>query len=1600
MSSSYGRSFLDDDEIDGYSWSSVNDDVNTSFAASSRAGSEVYRKEKTSVYSGENVGGHNPNDDFPVASSWKSALVVSSLHKAYNKLVNENHGLRESLRASEERCEELLKIGADENESDNLLLDNPEDSELEKVKKTNETLEKKVEELEEQLEALKKWKVEHLARERNALDSLRKALDDTNIERTQLVNEMSGLRVTVSTNKDTFERFRASASKLIANSLRRWIQAVLQHAWKTWCLHTITLGRNARERVEQKKTNMRREVGVRNALIRIRFRVLHISFSQWHGASSDAIRKRLLVQRHLGHVMHRVLAKCFLAWSSKAHKRIFLRRFIKKTVAYTCHRALLDAFQDWERNTRQTWYQDRFRKLQTEYDEKMECYSSKCWARSNFENARFVLRAWNKTVVDMRSNRRNATFASWKTVVKAKVRKRRILNRHHTRRMKLHCTNVFATWKENAHKIGSERRIVSKFVRKFQNRSLDRAFSGWKNNVRNIVEKRSKAATVFRAIAADSLANRFFAWKEYTQLHLFKKKIEQQHAVALARFVAMWKNRVSSRGFMAWTSFVSRRTFVRRILTRATLHWANQNAFAAFRTWRTHTLETIQIELAAKARFEASTADRLKRRVLTARNQYNLLKSKVGLSIIPMSYSPYDKLLLVNPFYTEPKTIIRYWQHPLAGKAFKQFRIRVIEERNQREIKKLFLQKWTNRMKHRGWGAWVQFTSKRRFLRRVIRGLVNAHERALISRGFRSWYHTTRKRFESVISGNLEEKDETIYRMKSQIVHLEEERTFFNRSADKLRHDRQAILQYVSGRMCRESNKKLLRAAFDGIKIFLRNKRIVNKFVMRMKDQKSSAALNAWVAYSREKKRKRLVIQRVRVRLGSRVLAKSFNSWQIAVLERKQIKEKMKKFFNRQQHLMSWKCFSRWAEFVQERKDIKSRARNVFAVLPDELVATRFNQWVRYTQNSRQERIQGNHYEKVVRRVVFRMQGRLKSACFVSWAEYVREKATSRQRMKRFLLIWRNRMVSRIFQTWLEFKDDKIWLRQWLTCCLKRVHNTKLAIPFIHWAQVTKELQRMELENTKKSLENAQKELNQALWDKQAVESVFGDQIEALTQHRNKIRDKYANTVISNWQNQTVLKLFRVWSVKVTERKVSRCRVTRFVFKYTKKLLAKAFAGWAHNVQRKRRNRFLVHRGIAGVRRRTTFRSFQSWKKLVWFNKEARRALNLMELILTEFRMSAISKAWRKWYYCVFVEMRQESLEERLATVELTTEQLRELCLKKAISTWTRPLLVRSFICWKSNMFELRAQRSRVFNAMMRWKLKMLAVTVRTWRNFTVNRRERKRKLAQLLSLMSHQKQAQAFRTWRTASFSRMVLEIQCLNNGRLILSSLQKFRRGSLARNFRVWARMTTLVKNRRKALTRLNLYFARIRCSIFVPAMNKWKLITLEARSGVEVLNSGATICESMQHALSQVVSNGILFPFTFGGDDELDHVGAQSPDQAFEEDSSWHSGTFHRTHSSNVRTIWSPISIGVGRAALHLFESDSIRLYECSRKKIKNYCAKTGDVIGTYPLGTSITGHVVTTGRVIALRNALVDPDTMLWLMAAGGKQQLGVQEDPPR
>ena len=712
-----------------------------------------------------------PEDALALRGSWSSAVAVSSLHKAYQRLKADNQQLRTNLKSAEKRLMTLLSeekpqgptqqalYEEKENRCSNLEDENKclqnelllKEVKLENALQNVEKLRSKMSKLEGDLDAALKTSSDDsaLSMMEESVNLLQASLDKTNAEKMAMIRDFESLKLSSAELKKKFRRIKAiskaqqSCSKatsigMLVRAISRMQQRALSNKFtrlKAFSLFQVQ--REARLRVAI-------TLGTRVAI--------GCTFRRWQRVTRLCSAKQEALRVIVLRLNKRQRTEAFTVikshtLSQEARVKTLLRLYLKNR-----RDRLVQAFYKLSFHFQQNILHNekkRVAELETkrERDKQtmhnlqlaMEKHAAKTFGKLlrhslvgcfNGWKAYCAKRKREKTAclrVLQRLGQKKVAYAvdSWKSMWQAAKVHDKILAQAMALMRSRSKARVLRTWQYFVSERKSWRQVLNRVFKVIAKSHLRQGLRLWKSWVTHVAESEAHARRMFLALQNDDLRLRFAAWKTFAT----NAKKHRGDNLAVRRAVQRLMKRKLLVLFTQWRCHVENIVEARKTITRVLQRLKNKKTIIAFKQWQ----ESLEYETQRRSALSKLCVKFVKFRVSAA---FESLKRNKMISLKRDHEVVVSRNKELERQLAESRQQLQLMETQLGGKlsnlvekenALRKKYATIVIARGQKQV----LRSVFNRFRHN--------VSEARYQREVVRSCVAKLTNRRMMRMFNSW---------------------------------------------------------------------------------------------------------------------------------------------------------------------------------------------------------------------------------------------------------------------------------------------------------------------------------------------------------------------------------------------------------------------------------------------------------------------------------------------------------------------------------------------------------------------------------------------------------------------------------------------------------------------------------------------------------------------------------------------------------------------------------------------------------------------------------------------------------------------------------------------
>jgi len=1529
--------------------------------------------------------------------SWKSATVVTNLHKAYKRCLRDNGELKDTLKQSEQKFKEFLTL-----QKENVMVISNH--------KNGDSLESQVLDLQNLVKRLEDKIEIHANREsefneqkdamNNTIQYLQESFHRSSQEKTSLTEDMSLIRQELTSKKIAVERMKGSAIKSLFWVLKRWFRSKIQAAFNTWI-------QKSRMASSQLAENAHKEHIVRKFVARFRMKDTFSRFAMWKDFTlkSKHHKTRLLgVVRRMKRIR---ISQVFDAWTEFVSLRNFLKSFCSRMLGRIINSSMAAAFWTWNRHTMEATgllnvhqvssdlvtlqmqfaaqfesiellkkqHAEAIENVKQQNKTRLEGLAVRSIQKMQHQRLGALFTTFVERVHDSKIKRGIYFFNKWHDNATESLLQHRRLAKCITLFTQRRLASSFRGWVTNMEELVMNRRKIERFVLKMQNISVFRMFAGWNTYVVNKVSLRRKASRLIAIIQNDTCRFSFNQWREFVIENKTTKDSMVKEESILDKFARKWKYRQAAKVLQSWKMFTEERQFLRRLMKRALRSSADKKKFAAFFAWRDNAGKRAMVSLGAQLEMQHQMIVQLQDTLKHLAEERDNLKLCMGSEIDRLNY---QKVELQEKHKSK---VILWWQHKNLRGAFSLFTANARQLIHQRHLLESFSTRLQMIKVSKSLRTWADFATNRKFLRRILNLFVSGKIFRNLDTGFRTWQVYSRGAQLSALNIQTESDKEKCVRLEHRVSELEWEhealKSKYGEELNRTLSHHEKIRDLHARKVIGAMRNNLLHNCFitwkDMAVTIITNRVIVARFRGRFMNSLLSKSFNGWLSNIWEVKRNRGLVTRFAAQMQSRTLVMSFRSWKDNAAEISSNRAKVSKFLMRQLNSCLWRLFSRWNDFTVHSIQVKQRASGIFVALSQDHISWRFDCWREYTTQMKGERREMMKHECIVKKVLIRMHQRATSKSFEAWSDVVATRRTNRMKMSKFVKQWQMNKLSRIFRNWIDNVEDMQYSRKIIYSTLTRLSNRKVYACFRMWTLYVRTDLSQQLDQQQTEIAALKLELSQRDAERRMLENQFGDELrEALAQNQ-AVKEKIFNSFLVKVMRQSMYKAFHCWVVRVGHSKQQKIRVKRFLGNMMHVTTRKAFSTWSEAKNKKLQLRLCARKVICKMNGNSMARVFTAWREFSTEQKDQEKILERLWKMLQRILHSKKFRAWHAWLTLV-QEMKLTKMEamvlnlnEERRKLGLSLSKVQESYATKAIASIRNPLLMRVLLTWRVNVNHLRVQKTRIKNLIFRMEFSSVGSSFRAWTSLTSKGNQRRHATSSLVLKWSKHLVNAAFITWTRKVRQQDSEEIEYDAKNALAMLFSKDKNKVSKLKCMHDWHRFSRLEKAKRTAGRLFYGVAQRLLMRKLVPAYNQWKLNTFAENVKLVGIQNEESILRTFRIGVDDIVSKLILGCIYaemsgYGDTDKRIHIRMTRAN---------HQPTWNEPAEND---FWYLLNANLSSQAPLLSNSDSVHCLQLEKDHLICY-DKQG--VARRRNCSGITGSAAKNGQMISTVNARSEP-----------------------
>ena len=1238
--------------------------------------------------------------------------------------------------------------------------------------------------------------------------------------------------------------------------------------------------RSYRQWVNHTQIQKRMRFVGKKALVHIIQRGLCRAFERWRVSMERRRRTRKLMLRMMRRLQNMYQHKAWGTWRcvhGQGKEREF--QLLRRVRSNLCYRTQTRGFRRW---AAQTALRKRMKFVGTKallhIVKRGICRAFETW-RAHAEQRQRVRSLSLRMLRRLRSVQLNAGLHKWRRVVLSfhMQRERRLLDRVRNNMLHRLKSRAFRGW---SHKVQTRRRLMGigkSVIVRLTRQGLVRCFGKW----RHVVDDRLRARELLgRILGRMCHLGILRGWTTWRYVSVQRKERQLQ---LLRRVRANLCFRSCSRCFRQWHQHVQIQKRMRYVGKRALSHFIKHGMSRAFESWVNH------IQIQKRMRF-------------------------VG-----------------------KKALVHIIQRGLC-RAFERWRVSMERRRRTRKLMLRMMRRLQNMYQHKAWGTWrcVHGQGKERefqLLRRVRSNLCYRTQ----TRGFRRWAAQTalRKRMKFVGTKAL------LHIVKRGIC-----RAFETWRAHAEQRQR---VRSLSLRMLRRLRSVQLNAGLHKWRRVVlsfhmqRERRLLDRVRNNMLHRLKSRAFRGWSHKVQTRRRLMGIGKSVIVRLTRQGLVRCFGKWRHVVDDRLRARELLGRILGRMCHLgilrgwTTWRyvsvqrkerqlqllrrvranlcfrscsrCFRQWHQHVQIQKRMRYVGKRALSHFIKHGMSRAFESWVNHIQIQKRMRFVG---KKALVHIIQRGLCR----AFERWRVSMERRRRTRKLMLRMMRRLQNMYQHKAWGTWRcvhgQGKEREFQLLRRVRSNLCYRTQTR---GFRRWAAQTALRKRMKFVGTKALLHIVKRGICRAFetWrahaeQRQRVRSLSLRMLRRLRsvqlnaglhkwrrvvlsfhmQRERRLLDRVRNNMLHRLKSRA----FRGWSHKVQTRRRLMGIGKSVIVRLTRQGLVRCFGKWRHVVDDRLRARELLGRILGRMCHLGILRGWTTWRYVSVQRKE--RQLQLLRRVRANLCFRSCSRCFRQWHQHVQIQKRMRYVGKRALSHFIKQG------MSRAFQSWAlfveqrirmrglfavvfgkklTVLLKLGWDHWRRAI--VRINRAHVVKVigLRHFVYKNVGKAFNTWKDYRWQNQRRKSTLARARTLflrrcarVAHQHLRYAWRSWTRQTFfvpakrdSEMFGTVLKLTRASMIMRLTRRFLHKHRWRALNKWKYMTVRkTQAMRKASRVLSRWFA----GIVGPAFVRWRRHSAQLTQILRAFRLSERCClrlnrVNLRTAWTAWIDNAILLP-----------------------------------------------------------------------------------------------------------------------------------------
>ena len=982
-----------------------------------------------------------------------------------------------------------------------------------------------------------------------------------------------------------YVRDRKHARGLAGRVFGRMLKGKLMMGWYTWHRYIINSDKAQEELNSQRKRMLR-------ILSRLTQKKLSDGFLCWVAHRNECLRREQIFRRAGARMRNKSMHAALRTWCnlvrSRKHSRALAGRVFGRMLKgklmmgwYTWHRYIINSDKAQEELNSQ---RKRMLRILSRLTQKKLSDGFLCWVAHRNECLRReqILR---RAGARIRNRKIAATFATWHFFWTTRKHDRRIGRKVLSRMAQAKISSAFNSWLSDVKEQKRHEVIMFKIAARLKYKTVAAALNTWQAMVVEAKEMRVLLRRAALRMMRRALVQTFERWADNVD-DIVRSRGQLQRAVA------KFQNRMASAAFDRWTEVASDTKRMRVICTRIALKMKNRVVSSVWNRWLEYVLErvharklcqrvmgrminvkvfgAVQTWVAAVANYKRylqllhRTRSRMVNRLVSSawatwygmlvenkRNRFLLQRAaqKMRNRVVSACFDTWiDSIQEAKSNRYAVTRAVKMWSNRTYSAVFNTWLDAILTQIRNRNIVQRTLKRMTMRKVATALTSWVDFTNERQHMRRLVRKVLGRLHNLKMHAAWRSWL----QRLEAL-------------RWAQQLASLGE--------------DEQQALR--DRKLWEEQRAQAAALAQQ------RRDRAILRVLTRIKNRGLVITFDAWLAYTIEVLRVRMLLKRAATKMAKRGLCIGFEGWYDSVQEIKTNRLRVQRCLIRMQQRALVIALNTWVDAVDTKKQNQLTVKRCLKKLANRVLNASYTAWLDYTDS----RI---HHRWLVGRVLGRLLNSKLVSAWQKWHGVVKrlraielgdENALTpaERQCKRVVTRMLNNLTNSAWDTWRSHTNEHRRLEHLLQRVMRKWTNQLLGRCFDGWA----------------------------------------DAVATQLQHKRILR-----RVAAKWKLKVAAACFRTWSEETNTKIMNRVRVARCLRKIKNRALDSAFQGWSNGVYEIKRRRTALKQAALKMKFRKASMAFEKWYDCV---AETKRLRHLLKKAGQKIKNRTIAMAFGKW---------------------------------------------------------------------------------------------------------------------------------------------------------------------------------------------------------------------------------------------------------------------------------------------------------------------------------------------------------------------------------